>query len=214
MTWKYIQTGGISYCNPLEGTGVWYWGMDDTHGDLYEAEELFLGKSVIESNRLIFLKYPEGTMYEPIKAEKGQYIGTPVYSEGEIFCPVVDFIDRKIRICKCSEEMERVSVIAEISLDEVKDCYNLMLEPMPLMLIRQGGEGDFQILWPDQADFAIDERESFVCREGNQLIFSRWYEDPDYREEMIIRAFPSGEIIKRMDGNVMLMPDGSKWILQ
>ena len=32
---------GISYIEPLEGSAEWYWGMDYTSGDLYEAEELF-----------------------------------------------------------------------------------------------------------------------------------------------------------------------------
>lgn len=212
MEWKYIETNGISYIEPLDGNSGWYWGMDYTSGDLYEAEELYQSQNTISSNRLILVKFPEGKLYEPIKAQKGQYIGRPIYYGKAIYCLLVDFSDEIIIIYKCDENMEYISQYATIELKGIKDCYNLALAVSPLMLIRQGHENVFQIIWPEKVSFEIDSTESFIYRDGDNLIFSKWFEDPDYREEIIVRDF-NGKIIKSMKGTLTEMLDGQKWIL-
>ena len=102
--------------------------------------------------------------------------------------------------------------MAELGRERVKDCYNLQLHASPLCLTRQGGENRFQIVWPEQADFAIDGRESFDFRDGDRLYFARWYEDPDYREEVVVRRL-DGEIAETLPGSVFPLPDGSRWHL-
>ena len=62
-------------------------------------------------------------------------------------------------------------------------------------------------------DCHLHSRLSFDSREGDKLYFSRWYEDPDYREEVVVRHFPHGEIRELIPGVLMEMPDGQKWIL-
>lgn len=213
MEWKHIETNGISYIEPLEGNSEWYWGMDYTSGDLFEAEELFQKQHVIKSNRLVLIKYPEGNLYEPIRTKKGQYIGRPVYYKDAVYCLVVDFCDEAINIGKCSKNMEHISPYATIKLKEIKDCYNLALAVSPLTLIRQSHENVFQIIWPEKVSFEVDNTESFMYRDGEHLIFSKWFEDPYYREEIIIRDF-TGKIIKSMNGALSEMPNGQKWLLK
>ena len=41
---KRIQTNGVTDLNELNNSGGWYWGTDDTGGDLYDAEERFRGE--------------------------------------------------------------------------------------------------------------------------------------------------------------------------
>jgi hypothetical protein len=60
----------------------------------------------------------------------------------------------------------------------------------------------------------IGEPETFVERKGDRLYFYRWHEDPDYREEIVVRNYPAGEIAKVIPGSLMTMPDGQIWILQ
>ena len=81
------------------------------------------------------------------------------------------------------------------------------------MLTRQGGDNHFQVIWPEKVDFEISTRESFLRRKDDRLYFSEWHEDPDYREEVNIRAYPTGELIEKIDGTVMTMPNGENWIL-
>jgi len=209
-----IPAGGINYLETLEGTYSWRWGMDYTDGDLYEAEDLYRDGHEIRSNRLIFVSYPGGKVYEPVKASEGQYLGRPVWSEDRIFCLSVDFKAGKIHILRCLEDMSGAEITKEIPLKEVKDCYNLMLDTEPLTLVRQGHENDFQVVWPERGDFGISPTETFYFRDGDRLIFSKWYEDPYYREETVVRAYPSGEVLEEIKGAVIRMPDGQKWMLE
>lgn len=57
------------------GTNEWYWATDYIHGDLYEAEELFLQGHPVRSNRLYLIHYPDGMVYEPVHPVDGQYLG-------------------------------------------------------------------------------------------------------------------------------------------
>lgn len=214
MKYEYIKTDGITNLERLEGTDRWYWGTDYASGDLYEAEELFRSGHEINKNRLIFVSYPQGQIYEPVKAKQGQYLGRPVCYQKEIFWLVVDFPEHKILIYKCSADMDKAEIYVKRSLDEVKDCYNLMLVTEPLTLCRQGHENRFQIVWPQKGDFCIDSRESLYLRDKDKLIFSKWYEDCGYYEETIVRKYPTGEVLEKYDGTFMAMPDGQKWMLK
>ena len=211
---KSIAAGGVGYLDRLDGTDTWYWGMDYTSGDLYEAEELYEDGHEIRSNRLILVSYPEGEVFEPVKPEPGQYLGRPVYSGGSIFLLLVDFNEKAIRIMKCTDDMSGTDIIQELPLITVRDCYNLMLDTEPLTLVRQGHDNDFQVLWPEEGSFGIGTTESFDFRDEDRLIFSRWFEDPYYREITIIRKYPTGEITEELNYPVMRMPDGQIWSLE
>ena len=110
--------------------------------------------------------------------------------------------------------MSGAELVKELPLNAVKDCYNLMLDTEPLTLVRQGHENDFQVIWPEKGDFEISPTETFYFRDGDRLIFSKWYEDPYYREETVIRAYPSGKVLEEIKGAVIRMPDGQKWMLE
>ncbi len=209
---REIPTGGIAWLEPLVGSGCWMWGTDHTSGDLYEAEELYRDGHRIRSNRLIFVRCPEGRTAEPVQAREGQYFGRPAFDGG---CPVIllaDFPAEEICILRYDDERGEVTPIVTLPRSAAEDCYNLMLHRAPLMLTRQAS-GRFQVLWPEKADFPIHAAESFVFRAGDKLYFSRWYEDPDYREEVVVRRFPTGEIVDQFRGSLNEMPDGQHWLL-
>ena len=84
----------------------------------------------------------------------------------------------------------------------------------PLTLSRQPNDGTFDLVWPERKTIEISERESFFCREGNRLFFSRWYEDPDYREELVIRDTGTGEILETRPGDIQIMPNGEVWYMK
>ena len=211
---KRIETQGITYIERLEGSrGEWYWGSDYASGDLYEAEELFRDGHPVNRNKLIFVHYPDGRTVQPITAKPGQYFGRPIFYEGKIHILMVDFPSGSIRITRFDDALDQTALVAEVPLSAVKNCYNLTLEAPPLMLIRQGHEDTFQIIWPDPAAFPVEARESFLFREGEKLYFATWREDPEYREEILVRSISTGEILERIPGTLMFMPDGQKWIL-
>ncbi len=210
---KRIITNGITNLEPLAGSSEWYWGTDYASGDLYEAEELFRSGHPIRKNRLILVRRPEGTVYEPVHAKPGQYLGRPVYHNGQVVLLLVDFPQEKIHILIFRETDGTTEPLAMLPLSIVEDCYNLMLEASPLILTRSAHDNKFQILWPERRDFAIEDHEIFEFLEGNRLYTSAWYEDPDYREELLVRDYDTGELLERIPGNFRRMPDGQNWLL-
>lgn len=212
---KRIETQGITYIEPLDGSrGAWYWGTDYIHGDLYEAQELFQDGHPVTQNKLLFVHYPDGKAVQPVTGKSGQYFGRPIFYEGKINILLVDFPAGQIRILQYDDALGQVSTLVEIPLSTVKDCYNLTLDTAPLMLVlRQGRAGEFQIIWPEPAVFPIGKWEAFLFREGRELYFSTWQDEPEYHEEILVRSLDTGAIVQRIPGTLMTMPDGQRWIL-
>ena len=210
---KRIITNGITNLESLDGSSEWYWGADYASNDLYEAEELFRSGHAVDKNRLILIHRLEGKVYEPVCTKPGQYLGKPVYHNGQIVLLLVDFPKEEIRILIFREAEGTTEPLAVLPLSIVEDCYNLMLEASPLMLTRSAHDNKFQILWPERRDFAIEDHEFFEFLDGNRLYTSVWYEDPDYREEVLVRDYDTGEVLERIPGSLRSMPDGQNWLL-
>lgn len=208
---KTIDLHGITHMEPVwGGTDEWYWSTDYIHGDLYEAEELFRMGHPVQSNRLYLIHYPDGAVYEPVPPVAGQYLGYPVYDNGTIALLTVNFTEGIIRILRFRSG--ETSEIARLPLSAIKDCYNLILHTSPLMLTRHPEEALYEILWPEQICFSVEARESLNFRDGDKLYFTIWYEDPDYREETIVRSVRDGSILDRYPGDIHIMPNGEKWL--
>ena len=62
--------------------------------------------------------------------------------------------------------------------------------------------------------FVIDDRETFNFREGDKLYFNIWYEDPDYREETLVRSLRDGTILERFPGDIRIMPNREWWLIK
>ncbi|MDE7041808.1 MAG: hypothetical protein K2P10_03350 [Oscillospiraceae bacterium] len=211
---KIIDTRGITYIEPLDGSCEWYWGSDYAAGDLYEAEELYRDQHPVTCNRLVFVHYPDGRTVEPIEGKEGQYFGRPISYDGKIQILLANFPKSSLHILQYDDTADEVTQIVSLPLAAVEDCYNLLLRRAPLMLTRQANNGKLQIIWPEKAEFDIGETESFLCRKDNKLYFCLWHEDPDYREEIIVRKYPTGEVTEVIPGAWKDMPDGQIWVLQ
>lgn len=209
---REIRLGGIGFLEAIDGTEAWYCGSDCVHGDLYEAEELYNDGHEIDSNRLVFVSYPEGSVYEAGERKKGRYFGRVWYDRGNIYFIMADFPEGIISLMRFDTEKRQSFPEAKISRSEIKDCYNLMPAGSPPMMIRQGNEGYFEMVWPEKRTFPIEKTETFNFREEDRIFFTAWYEDPDYREETIVRDL-EGKILERYPGDIRIMPGGEKWHL-
>ena len=130
---------------------------------------------------------------------------------GRIGILSVDFNLKIISIYYFIPESVETNLIATIPLSEVLDCYNLLLHTEPLMLTRQANDNKFEIVWPEKIIFNIGDTESFICRDGEKLYFSAWYENPEYNKEIIVRDYGTGNILEKSPGILYYMPDGSWW---
>lgn len=212
---KAIDIHGMTNMELVRGeTNEWYWATDYIHGDLYESEELFRQGHSVRSNRLYLIHYPDGKVYEPVKPTDGQYLGTPIYDGSSVVLLAVSFSESVIRILRFLHQPEAVQEMAQLPLSAVKDCYNLLLHTSPLSLTRQPNDGTFEIIWPEQVRFAINDRETLNFRDGDKLYFNIWYEDPDYREETLVRSLPDGTILERLSGDIRIMPNGERWLIK
>ena len=212
---KAIDIHGMTNMELVRGgTDEWYWATDYIHGDLYEAEELFRQGHPVRSNRLYLIHYPDGTAYEPLPPADGQYLGTPVYDDSSIVLLVVNFTESVICILRFLHQQEKIQEIVQLPLSAVKDCYNLILHASPLSLTGQPNDGAFEIIWPEQVCFIINDRETLNFRDGDKLYFNIWYEDPDYREETLVRSVQDGSILERLPGDIRIMPNGERWLIK
>ncbi len=208
---KKIEIFGITYIEPLDGSTEWYYGSDYAAGDLYEAEEAYRNGYTFEQNRVLFIHYPDGEVVEPVKAQPNQYLGRPVFYDGKIINLLVDFSEGEIQILAYDHESKKQSPIVTLPLTAVKDCYNLLLRTSPIMLTRHNKL--FEVIWPERMSYIVSEREGLYFRDGDKLYFQEWFEDPDYREELVVRDFHTGEILERHPGSIRQMPDGQNWLL-
>ena len=192
---KNIDIHGMTNMELIRGgIAEWYWATDYIHGDLYEAEELFRQGHLVRSNRLYLIHYPDGMIYEPVHSADGQYLGTPVYDGSSVVLLVVSFTESVIRIMRFLHQQVEVQEVARL----------------PLSLTRQPNDGTFEIIWPEHVRFAINDREALNFRDGDKLYFNVWYEDPDYREETVVRSLHDGTILERFPGDIRIMPNGGK----
>ena len=210
---KRIITNGITNLEPLAGSSEWYWGTDYASGDLHEAEDAFRSGHPIRKNQLLLVHSPEGKVYEPVSPGAGQYLGRPAYHDGQVVLLLVDFPKGEIHILAFHETNGTTQQLAVLPLSIADDCCNLMLETSPLMLIRSGHNNRIQLLWPERRDFAVEENEYFAFLDENRLYTTVWYKDPDYREELLVRDYDTGELLERIPGSLRQMPDGQKWLL-
>ena len=141
-------------------------------------------------------------------------LGTPVYDGSSVVLLVVSFTESVIRIMRFLHQQVEVQEVARLPLSAVKDCYNLMLHTSPLSLTRQPNDGTFEIIWPEHVRFAINDREALNFRDGDKLYFNVWYEDPDYREETVVRSLHDGTILERFPGDIRIMPNGERWLIK
>ena len=209
---KTIPTAGISYLAPLTGSADWYWGTDYTHGDLYEAEELYRGGHRIRQNRVVLVRRETGAVFEPVQAQPGQYFGAPVFREGRAVLLLADFPAGELRVLAYDADADAVEPVVTLPRSAVADCYNLMLHLSPLCLTRQTGD-TFEIVWPERVSFPIAPQESFCFRDGTRLYFETWFEDPDYRTEVVVRDL-TGKLLDQHPGSAQMMPDGQLWVLE
>lgn len=206
---------GIVDCYPEEiiGTKDWYACKEckESFCDLYEAEEIVqLGHTFAGANCRV-VHYPEGTVHSPFSMKENVYVECPVWNNGELDFLVVDFNQRIIQIFGYIPETKKLNEITALPLDEVKDCYNLMLKVSPLTLIRQGNDEVCEIVWPENKKISIGKTESLMFRDEKELYFSEWYEDPEYHENVVIRDWVTGAVKERFEGQLCRLPNGVYW---
>ncbi|WP_077613136.1 hypothetical protein [Clostridium sp. Marseille-P2415] len=210
-----IKIEGISESYPerVDGTIEWYFCKDSKNCfcDLYEAEEIVKSGKMFSGMICHLIHYPEGTVYSPFELKENVYIEQPIWDKGKLYFLGVDFSKQKIQIYSYFPDNQRLEMKKELPLGIVEDCYNLMLKVSPLMLCRDANNGIYEIVWPENKKIEIGQTEGLLFREGEDLYFSEWYENPEYHENVIIRDLNTGKIKEKYSGYLCKLPDGVYW---
>ena len=210
-----IKIKGISEAYPeqIEGTADWYYCKvgQDCWCDLYEAEEIVKLNKTFSGMTCHLIHYPDGKVYSPFEIEENVYVEQPVWDNGKLYFLRVDFMKQIIRIYSYDPDDQILTLMKELLLDIVKDCYNLMLKVSPLMLCRYENDGNYEIVWPENKIIEIGDTETLLFRDGEDLYFSEWYENPEYHENVIVRDINSGVVKEKYQGYLCKMPNGVYW---
>ena len=209
---KKIGMGFSAYFRRLEGTEEWYGAVNYDHGDLDEAEQLFREGKAVNGRLARLVKYPEGDVYDISAKGEGTYCGEPSYIGGGIFWLHADFPADVLRILRFDTLSRTVDCAAELRLSETGRTDGMILLGEELRLARLDlPEETLEFLWPEAFRVKLEPTETpDLVREG-ELYCTRWYEDPEYRDELVIRSLPDGQVIRRLPGTVYRMPRGEVW---
>ena len=213
MNIKKINNISSGVFERAEGSDKWYWCSDFT-GDLYEAEEIANQGKDFEGTDMSIIRYPDGKVFKPFEKKKNIYINNPVADGEALAFLAADFYMGFINIFRYFPERDFTETAAAMPIKSLRNCYNLRLVTSPLTLC--GGDcydGKIEIVWPEKAVFDVSEKEILICRDNDIFYFNEWFEDPEYREEISVRDIKNGKVIKKYNGSMYGMPDGSWWII-
>lgn len=230
---KGLENG---YFENIEGTSEWYYSHVSSKSfcDLYEAEKIVNDGYTFVGMGCALIHYPDGKVFKPFEIKENIYVEKPVFLNGKIYFLEVDFDKKVMRVIYidseelissnfedgkesnedkfCNISIEDIKhVKAEISLSEVEDCYNLMLKIDPVMITRGGNDGYFEIIYPEKKRYNIDVREGFDFRNGDDMYFASWDENPEYEDFIVVRDYESGEVKSVEKGSIFRMPNGEMW---
>ena len=199
----------------IEGTDEWYCCKiaKNCFCDLYEAEEIVRNGQVYEGMTCVLIHYPDRNVYYPFVTKENVYVDAPVYWDGVLYFLVVDFTAEKIEIVAFDTTMYETQTIKEIPLNEVEDCYNLMLRVAPVLLVRDGNKNGLEVIYPEKKQLEMSNHEVFLFKDEDKMYFSEWFEDPEYHEMVVVRDWNTGKEIERFEGSLWRMPNGEIWVM-
>lgn len=200
--------------NYIDGSEGWHC-IAAPNADIYEAEEIFKDDGVFGGNSVKLVNFSKDEEHILFEKRENLCIGEPIWDGKAFYFITVDFDENAVRIYRYFTESRKKEKISCIELSSIKDCYNLRLALSPLTLVRGNFDGSnmTEVIWPKKTEFKTEDRESFDFRDGDLFYFSKWYEDPDYHEEVIVKDF-KGNIVERFPGSIHYLKDGSKCILE
>lgn len=104
-----------------------------------------------------------------------------------------DFNKEVIQVLIFKPECSSVKTITEIPFSKVGDMINLRLINSPFALVKHDVHNDaVEFLWPKESNYKFEKNESLYFQDDGKLYLTKWIEDPDYREEIIVRDAITG----------------------
>lgn len=202
------------YPERIDGTAEWFYCKEPSFldvEDLLKTSDNF----IFEGNQL-FLMNISGRIFEPIQQKHNVFLSQPIYNIDDNALAIIkyDFSKGSIQIVKYDIQTDYCSVVGEVSLSKGGDLINVRILQNSYVLVKHEPIKDItSILYPFEKKIQLEENEGLFLINDNKLISRKWIEDPDYREEIIVRDFNTTEITERKNGYASIMPNGEIWML-
>lgn len=217
---NFIKINGLNglYPEKIEGTNEWYYckipaSSDFETYDLFDAEEDVKAGDVFGGMNCALIHFPDGEVHRPFELKENVFVNEPEYLDGLLYFLVVDFSERRINIISYNPNNKEKNTIADLSLDEVDNCCNLMLDVSPITLTRHTNHEVLYVIWPEKKKIKLRLREMMMFRDNDDLYCEEWYENPEYHERTIVRDWNTGRIKRIVEGRMERMPNGDIWVL-
>ncbi len=201
------------YPERFDETDSWYYGHWSPCAEAYEVPAY---NNQYPGTRLYFFEYPSGRVFEPLKQQPNVFLSRPVYEQKDNSFGILryDFNKEIIQVIVFKPESFGLEIVFEIPFSKVGDVNNIRLMTSPWTLMKYDINHDtVRFLWPREAVYHLEPHETMYFQAAGKLYLSNWMEDPDYREEIIVRDAQSGQILERCPGYMRRMPDGSVWMM-
>lgn len=201
------------YPERVEGTDSWYYGQWTLCSEAYEVPDF---NNEYPGTRLYFMSYPSGEVFEPIKQERNVFLERPVYEKTEDSFGIIryDFNQKIIQVLSYLPQNQDVRTLVEVPFSKLGNLNNVRLITSPLALVKHEIQKDaVEFLWPEERHIDLEKNESLYFQNEGKLYTSKWMEDPEYREEIIIRDAKTNIILERKPGYMRVMPDGFVWMM-
>lgn len=210
MKLKEFSNSESIYAEHIEGSDKWFY-CQIPNGvypdDLLETGYKFDGTCLMMINI-------QGEIYEPVKREENVFVSEPFYNidEDKFLVITIDFNKQVIELIKFSTSQNDAEVIFDMALKNGGDLINLIVIRNSDIFGKYEGE-NFKMFYPKNMLVFLEKNESIYAVNDDKFICSKWIEDPEYREEIIIRNISDGEITDRKPGYSEIMPNGELWIM-
>lgn len=202
-----------AYPEKISGTDRWLYSQITPCSEAYEVEDY---KGKYPGTVLYIFDKATRQVYEPISQEKNVFLEIPVYDETSNSLAIIryDFNVKIIQVIEYKPLSSEINILVEFSFAEIGNLENLRIIASPFTLTRSDVHNDFlKLIWPVEKNIQLEENELVDFIDEDKIYLSRWIEDPDYREVVIIRDLHTGDIIERHNGYLVKMGNNSAWLM-
>ncbi|MTB64896.1 hypothetical protein GGG87_07795 [Streptococcus sp. zg-86] len=195
----------------IDGTSQWIFGKNPPYTDPNDilVEELdYLG------TELYLFELQNQKVYQPFPKEAMIYLENPVYDPLSDSFGLLrfDFLQHIIQAYQYRPLNQELTLLTTVPFEKAGDLINVRLISSPFTLIKHEIHySRTHFLWPVEEVCQWETNECLNYLDDQYFYTSKWVEEPEDYEEVIVRERSTHQIIQRQKGRRLLLPNGEYW---
>ncbi|MER0123970.1 hypothetical protein ABPH35_09945 [Streptococcus sp. ZJ93] len=195
----------------LDGTSNWAFGKSPSYTD---ANDILVEKLDYQGTELYLFDLHTRKVYQPFPKEPMMYLENPVYDPASQSFGLLryDFHRKIIQAYQYRPSEDELTLLTTLPFEKAGDLINVRLAISPFTLIKHEiHHFRTHILWPVEDVCQWETNECLEYLDDQYFYTSKWVEEPEYVEEVIVRERNTKTIIRRQKGSITLLPNGELW---